>query len=1288
MVFDNNPNDSDDLKIAIIGLAGTFPGANSVETYWENLCSGKESTTYFSDEELIESGVDPELIRDPNYIKAGQVLDDPGLFDASFFGYSPREAQIMDPQHRLFLECAWEAVEYAGYDANSYPGSIGVYGGALMNTYLLFSGLKENFFAEYLPILIGNHNDYLSTLVSYKLNLKGPSVTVQTACSTSLVAVHLACQSLLNGECDMALAGGVAVRVPHKIGYVYHEGSIFSPDGHCRPFDANARGTVFGSGVGIVVLKRLEDAITDRDHIHAVVLGSAINNDGSSKVSYTAPSVNRQSDVIIEALANAGIEAGSVSYVEAHGTGTSIGDPIEIAALTNAYRTSTEKKGFCAIGSVKANIGHLDNAAGVAGLIKTALALKHEKIPPSLFYEEPNPEIDFENSPFYVNTKLSDWSSNTSPRRAGVTSLGVGGTNAHVILEESPPFMDSEETRPWQLILLSAKTDSALDKMTYNFVDFLETTPEVNLADAAYTLQVGRQVFNHRRMLVCKDLPDGLSALNTLDSPRIITSVQEPENRDVVFMFSGQGSQYINMGLDLYQTQTVFRENIDLCTEILQTHLNLNLRDILYPGEDFNEEIENKIKQTFITQPALFTIEYSLAMLWESWGIKPSAMVGHSIGEYVAACLAKVFSLEDALSLVAARGQLMQELPPGSMVAVQLSEEEIKQYLDDFLSVAVINSPGLCVISGETSAIGELERRLSSDGIQLSRLHTSHAFHSKMMEPILGEFTEKIKIVHLNPPQIPFLSNVSGTWITSEEAVDRDYWAKHIRQTVRFSDCLRELSNEPNRIFLEVGPGNTLNSLAKQHIDRNRGQKSFSSIRHPKEEKSDVAFILSSLGHLWLSGVQIDWSGFYEHEIRYRFPLPTYPFERERYWLEEGQRHNSDDSAKPVSPKSPKASIFSRIIKRDQNKGGKLDDVQKDEVEQAIAEIFQEVLGVESVKYDDDFYDLGGSSLLAASLFTKIYQKFGRRLPLACLFDASTVRQLANLLREENQLDAWSTLVEIQPGNSQPKLFFFHAEEGNVIYYRDLSHALGPEYPFYGIQAQGLDGGKVPRYRMEEMATNYIEEIKKIQPQGPYFIGGFCYGGVIAFEVAQQLQAHEEEVDLVVMIQNRHNNYLQSSSQTTLLQRIINRVMDRSDYELSNMSKLGAKAIFTYLGERFRRILTIIEVDFSNIFDSFSENYDLDFPHSLDYTFGLISKAQDEAVRKYEPKPYKGNVIIFRASKQPRGIVPDPTLGWGEFIEGDIDLFEIPAYHQTIMSEPQANVMAEKLRIVLENTNK
>ncbi|MBP5973105.1 SDR family oxidoreductase [Brasilonema sp. CT11] len=885
--------------IAIIGMTGRFPGANNVDKFWQNLVNGVESITFFTDEELIASGVDPALLNSPNYVKAKGVLEDIEMFDALFFGFTPKEAELMDPQHRLFLECAWEALENAGYDSQAYDGRIGVYAGAGLNIYLATNLMSNRDLIESagnLQISIGNDKDYVPTRVSYKLNLTGPSINVNTACSTSLVTVHLACQSLLNYQCDMALAGGVSIYTPQKEGYFYQNGGIASPDGHCRAFDAHAQGTVDGSGVGIVVLKRLEDALADGDYIHAVIRGSAINNDGSLKVGYTAPSESGQAAVISEALAVAGVEAEDISYIEAHGTGTTLGDPIEIAALTQAFQTSTQKKGFCAIGSVKTNIGHLDAAAGVAGLIKTTLALKHKLLPPSLNFEKPSPNIDFANSPFYVNKTLSEWTTDGTPCRAGVSSFGIGGTNAHIVLEEAPvdhtQDIASLHSRPWQLVSLSAKTSSALDEMTANLAAYLKQHPDLDIADVAYTLAVGRKAFEHRRILVCQELNQAGNALKLVDPQRVFTSFQELKERSVVFMFSGQGSQYVNMGRELYQTEPTFREHIDLCSQILKPHLGFDLQSALYPQEELAQEAVEQLKQTAIAQPALFAIAYSLAQLWMSWGVRPKAMIGHSIGEYVAATLAGVLSLKDALTLVASRGQLMQQLPTGAMLAIHLPEKEVQALLNaeilqtKSLQIAAINGLSLCVVSGPTDDVEALQNQLAEKGVNCRRLHTSHAFHSQMMDPILEPFTLIVKKVTLNPPQIPYLSNVTGTWITASQATDPSYWAKHLRSCIRFSEGLQQLLKEPEQILLEVGPGRTLSTLATQHSAKTAKQVVLTSLRHPQDRQSDVEFLLTTLGKLWLFGVKVDWSGFYSQQKHLRVPLPTYPFERQRYWIE------------------------------------------------------------------------------------------------------------------------------------------------------------------------------------------------------------------------------------------------------------------------------------------------------------------------------------------------------------------------------------------------------------------
>jgi amino acid adenylation domain-containing protein len=875
------------LEIAVIGMSGRFPGARDLDEFWEKLKNGMECITFFSDEELEKVGIPPEQLEDPNYIKAKGILDDIEHFDAPFFDYSPSEVKLMNPQLRMFHEEAWKALENAGYCPDTYDGLIGLYAGSsssfLWEGFSLLSGAGgdiDGFSASHLK-----DKDYLSTRISYKLNLKGPSFTLQTACSTSLVAIHLACRALLTGECNMALAGGVTVNLPHISGYTYQEGMINSPDGHCRSFDADARGTLAGEGLGIVVLKSLPDALADGDTIHAVIKSSALNNDGVRKVGYQAPSVEGQADVIKMAQRMGQVEPESISYIEAHGTGTALGDPVEVEALKLAFDTG--KKGFCGLGSVKSNLGHPDAAAGAAGFIKTVLALKHRMIPPSLFYKKPNPRVDFENSPFYVNDQLKEWRNDEYPLRAGVSSFGIGGTNAHVVVEEAPEPVQSSGSRPWQLLLLSAKTKTALANACQNLAVHLEENPGLNLPDAAYTLQVGRKAFKYRKMLLCSSGSEAVETLSAADPGKFQAFPVKEENRPMVFMFSGQGSQYVNMGLELYQTEPGFKKEIDHCFDVLTPVMGYDIKNILYPGRGENlEAAAEKINQFIYTSPIKFIFEYSLAKLIMKWGIKPHAMIGHSFGEYAAACLAGVFSLKDALTLVALRGRLMHELPVGAMLSVPLSEEELNTLLPEELSLAAVNGPAQCIVSGPVEATAALEEQLTQKGYECVRLRVPRAGHSHMMEPVLRTFQEKAAQLTLNKPQMPYISGLTGEWVKTEQAIDPGYWAKHLRSTIRFYNGLTELLKEKNAIFVQVGSDRSLSNFVHLHPDTGAGNLVLNLVRHPRDEISDSRFLLDKLGQLWLNGMQPDWQAFYSEETRQRVPLPGYPFEGQRYPIE------------------------------------------------------------------------------------------------------------------------------------------------------------------------------------------------------------------------------------------------------------------------------------------------------------------------------------------------------------------------------------------------------------------
>jgi phthiocerol/phenolphthiocerol synthesis type-I polyketide synthase E len=881
--------------VAIIGMRGRFPGANDLDQFWTNLAEGVESISILTQEEIKAAGVPEQISRLPGYVNASPVLDGVDQFDAQFFGFSARDATLTDPQHRLFLETAWEALEDAGYDPAQVSGPIGVFGGSELSTYLyhLYQNLEALKYIDGMQLMVTNDKDHLCTQVSYRLNLRGPSVVVQTTCSTSLVAVSLACESLQARRCDMALAGGVTVRVPQRAGYFYVPGSILSPDGHCRPFDANAQGTIVGSGVGLIVLKRLSDALRDRDNIRAVILGAGLNNDGSDKVGYTAPSTRGQAAAIRAAHAMAGVSAESFGYVEAHGTGTILGDPIELSALTEVFRDGSERSGYCGIGSVKSNFGHLSCAAGIAGLIKTVLSMEHKEIVPTVHYTAPNPAIDLASSPFYVATQLIPWERNGTPRRAGVSSFGVGGTNAHIVLEEAPRPIAlpnaPPDKRAHQLLTISARSETALAEASKRLATHLEKHPEADIADAAYTLHLGRRPFRFRRAIpiACHDTARAIAMLR---NPEIFPAVQAVADRPVAFMFSGQGSQYPGMAAGLYKSEPLFRRSVDRCARILKPAVGHDLRRLLFPAPGRRKHAAEALRDTKWAQPALFTIGYALSQLWISWGVQPAAMIGHSVGEYVAAVLAGVMNLEDALAIIARRGQLISALPRGSMLAVMADAASVEKFLTDSVSIAAVNAPGFCVLSGPDADMAEVEAELTAASLASRRLHTSHAFHSSMMDPILDEFETIVSRVPLSAPTKGFASTLTGNWADAEVAKPR-YWVTQVRRPVRFCDAFKTLIGpgspvQKDAAFLEAGPGNALTTFAGETLrTMDRPSLCLTSLPGPDGRRADTEEILTSLGALWSSGVAIDWQEFHRNEPRSRISLPTYPFERQSYWV-------------------------------------------------------------------------------------------------------------------------------------------------------------------------------------------------------------------------------------------------------------------------------------------------------------------------------------------------------------------------------------------------------------------
>ncbi|EIE99140.1 polyketide synthase family protein [Saccharomonospora glauca K62] len=888
--------------IAVVGMSCRFPGADDPEQFWANLTGGVESISTFDRDELLAAGVDPRLLDHPGFVPRGGVLNDLDKFDAAYFGYSPREAELIDPQQRLFLECAAHALDDAGYDLSRFDGVAGIYAGVGLSSYMwnnVYPNERALADISQMQMILSVDKDYLATRAAYKLDLRGPAVTVQCACSTSMVAIHLACQGLLTGESDLALAGGVSLILPEVRGYLYEEGGVLSPDGHCRSFDADAKGTVPGSGVGVVVLRRLEDALADGDLIHAVVRGSAMNNDGSAKVGYTAPGTRGQTQVITDAVLASGVDVNTIGHVETHGAATPLGDPIEISSLTDAFRVlGADPERRCAIGSLKSNVGHLDSAAGVASFIKSVLMVKYGKVPPTLHFRTPNPNIDFESSPFYVNTTLSDWPVAGVPRRAGMSSFGIGGTNAHIVVEQAP------EPRPRTLapgprpILLSARTPAALDRATDQLAEHLAGHPEVALQDVSGTLALGRRTHQYRRAVVVHDTAEAADALADR-SPKVYSSAGPAGSRSVVFLFSGVGDQYVGWCSGLYRSEPVFRDEFDRCCALFARHLGFDLRERLFdseaeaaeeqPADPFARLVRERgpgpLDDTVVAQPLLFAVQYALAQLWQHHGVRPDAMLGYSVGEYVAAAVAGVLSLVDATWLVARRARHIEGLPNGSMLAVMSSEEQLTPWLGDRISLSAVDTQSLCVVAGPAEDVDALAARLRDEGIASRRVPAEHAFHSWMMRPLGEKLRADLDGVALHAPRIPYLSNVTGDWITAEEATDPEYWARHSVATVRFADQAAAVWQLTSPVVIELGPGRALGSLLAQHPDRADDGLVVASTRSARDTEDDEVTLLEALSRVWLAGVDVNWEVRYRETDWRRTGLPGYPFERDSFWL-------------------------------------------------------------------------------------------------------------------------------------------------------------------------------------------------------------------------------------------------------------------------------------------------------------------------------------------------------------------------------------------------------------------
>jgi amino acid adenylation domain-containing protein len=1084
-----------DEPLAIVGMACRFPGADDIDAFWANLRDGVESIVDVSAQDLEACGVDPRVMDEPDYVPRAAPLREAECFDAEFFGMTPREAQLMDPQHRMFLECAWSALEHAGYDPERCGARVGVFGGIARDAYLVRNlvthpGLR-NAAGEYY-VLLPNEKDFPATRVAYKLNLRGPAINIQTACSSSGVALHVARGSLLSGESDMALVGGCRVIVPTRAGYRYIEGGTLSPDGHVRAFDAEARGMVRGSGVGFLVLKRLSDARADGDTIHALVRGTAVNNDGAAKAGFTAPSVEGQAAAIREAQEAAGVSADAITYIEAHGTGTAIGDPIEIAGLTQAFRATTDRTGYCAVGSVKTNIGHLDAGACVAGIIKTALALKHARIPPSLNFTRPNPHIDFDNSPFYVNAALREWTA-PGPRLAGVSSFGLGGTNAHVILEEAPGAGEPAPARPQQLLLLSARNANALESAGERLAAHLDSLPGGELADAAYTLQAGRREFSHRRVLVADTPSRAAEALRNGRAAPVKTRMFEGDIPDVVFMFPGQGAQHVDMGRGLYETEPVFRDIVDRCSDVLHGALDIDLRSVLYPAAGGAAAAAETLKQTAVTQPALFVIEYALARLLMSWGVTPAAMIGHSVGEFAAACVAGVFTLDDALDVLAERARLMQEQPLGGMLAVRLGEAEVLTLLDGRLSLAASNAPSLCVVSGPAPDIDAFARKLGERKVGAVALHTSHAFHSDMMDPILEAFSRKVGAVDRGPPRIPFISSCTGDWITAEQAVDPLYWAQQLRHPVRFSDGIRTLQQQASRVLLEVGPSRTLSTLAMQHNDAEPRPTVIAALGHARQERDDVGALLTAAGGLWLAGVRLNWTAFQGDGTRRRVPLPTYSFQRTRHWIEAA-------AADETAAASGVAAETAPAQPSPETGPGPAPELSRTErIAAVLKDVLHELSGIDTAQLDPgaSFLEMGFDSLFLTQVNLAFQKRFGVKITLRMLLEElSTLDALAVHLDRELPDGALGAGAPAAPAAAKrPEPAFEPAATGSVP---EAPRQFGPYKPYVKQADEGVSPDQertvrelVERYSARTRKSKALTQAHRDHFADPRTVAGF-----------------------------------------------------------------------------------------------------------------------------------------------------------------------------------------------------
>jgi phthiocerol/phenolphthiocerol synthesis type-I polyketide synthase E len=1238
--------------IAIIGMAGRFPGAPDVNTFWGNLCQGSVSIAKLDHAALAAAGLASDLIGAPNYVAAKGVVEDADCFDAAFFDINPRMAEQLDPQQRLFLECAWHALEDAGYPTEPEGRRVGVFAGSsTVSSYYhqhLLADPKTERRADPFQLMLLNQLSGLPSQVAYRLGLTGPAVAVQTACSTGLMAVMIACQNLIDYQCDLAIAGASSLSLPLTAGYLHQEGSILSPDGRCRPFDQGANGTVPGNGCGAVVLKRLDEAHADRDQIYAVIAGYAANNDGRSKIGFTAPSAEGQAAVVADALAMAGVSPGDISYIETHGTATPVGDAIEIDGLRRVF--TDVPSGRCALGAVKANIGHLDAAAGIAGLIKVALAFRHGKLPPAPHFRRPHPELGLAKSPFFVNDHLRPWTSEHGVRCAGVSSFGIGGTNVHVVLTDPPPIEPPMTVkRPVELLALSAASPSSLASAASVLADHLAADEAPPLTSVAATLQSARKALPYRLTVAVRNHEE--AAIRLRDAAGIAPGIT-PTGRaadGIVFLFPGQGAQHPGMAADLYRTEPSFRAEIDHACARLKL-LGIDLLPLLLARRDDVSAAE-RLKQTALAQPALFVVEYALARLFIAWGIRPLALLGHSIGEYTASCVAEVLSLDDALQLVVTRGRLMQSLPSGAMLSVRLGEAALARYLGSGVALAAVNAPDLSVLSGPTEAIAECAAAIMADGGLCRLLQTSHAFHSPMMRPVLEPFRDALRSVRLAIPRLPLISCLTGRPLKAE-ATDPEYYVQQLEQPVRFSAGIEGLLADGAKVFLELGPGTALGTFVSRHRAPKGPVVAISTLSHPTAgDGDDGRSCLAALGQLWAEGATPMWRALHWGDEPMRVTLPPYPFERRRHWVD---APGATALASSVSQKQVTKTVPGR---------------SPGEEEEAVIRLWSDQLGHEAIGPDDDFHRLGGDSLLAVRIAALLNQRFGSALRPHDLIEAPTPGQLAQLIRAQARTSPASgtdfSLVTFRRGASDRRpLFLFHAVGGTVHFYQDLVAALDVDLPVYGFQSQALDGHSPSDPSVAAMIERYLVEMRRIQPHGPYRLAGSSFGGMLAYEAAHQLLVAGESVEFLAM-------------------------MDAPGPGSLPQEFADDAEILSYLATMFARPLeagVLRELDESERIARFLATCADKLPAGItadEFRLYLrIFKDNTEAMRRYEaPLCMIGRpILFFRAADRDAHSPQRPELGWQKLLgHNALRVTQVSGNHLTMMEAAHLSPMAELL---------